>query len=160
MVLKWGTYHPVCVWLAFGMCIPRMLWVGKVGLKDSLEQPSSATGPSPLGSMGPRAGQVKTWTNYQVGQSVLHYGAKSTPTTCPPNKTPTPTITMVKSSLLRPTTKQSPPWHYHPPWHHLLALAWCQSLPIAPPLKGAKGGPFGTSSIASPHVTRSPTSSI
>ena len=27
--------------------------------------PSSATGPSPLGSTGPRAGQVKTRTNYQ-----------------------------------------------------------------------------------------------
>ena len=89
-VLKGGTYHPVCVWLAFGMCIPRTLWVGKVGLKDGLKQPSSATGPSLLGSMGPRAGQVKTQTNYQVGQSVLRHGAKSTPTTCPPNKTPTP----------------------------------------------------------------------
>ena len=66
MALKWGTYHPVCIWLAFGMCIPRMLWVGKVGLKDGLKWPSSATGPSPLGSMGPRAGQVKTRMNYQV----------------------------------------------------------------------------------------------
>ena len=65
MALKRGTYRPVCVQLAFGMCIPRTLWVGKVGLKDSLKWPSSATGPSPLGSMGPRAGQVKTRTNYQ-----------------------------------------------------------------------------------------------
>ena len=65
MALKWGTYHPVCVRLAFGMCIPRTLWVGKVGLKDGLKWPSSATGPSPLGSMGQRAGQVKTRTNYQ-----------------------------------------------------------------------------------------------
>ena len=56
MALKWGTYHSVCIWLAFGMCIPRTPWVGKVGLKDGLEQPSSDTGPSPLGSMGPRAG--------------------------------------------------------------------------------------------------------
>ena len=47
------------------MCIPRMLWVGKVDLKDGLELPSSATRPSPLGSMGPRAGQVKTRMNYQ-----------------------------------------------------------------------------------------------
>ena len=62
MALKGGTYCPVCTQLAFGMCIPRTLWVGKVGLKDGLKWPSSATGPSPLGSMGPRAGQVKTWT--------------------------------------------------------------------------------------------------
>ena len=50
-----------------------MLWVGKVGLKVGLKQPSSATGPSPFGSMGPRAGQVKikTWMNYQVSLSVL-----------------------------------------------------------------------------------------
>ena len=60
-----GTYCPVCIWPAFGMCIPRMLWLGKVRLKDCLEQPSNAIGPSPLGSMGPRAGQVKTRTNYQ-----------------------------------------------------------------------------------------------
>ena len=26
------TYCPVCVWLASGMWIPRMLWAGKVGL--------------------------------------------------------------------------------------------------------------------------------
>ena len=95
-----SSLHPACI----GMCIPRMLSVGKVGIKDGLERPASATGPSQLGSMGPRAGQVKTWTNYQVGQSVLHCGTKSTPTTCPPNKTPTP-VTMVKSSLLRPTMK-------------------------------------------------------
>ena len=77
--LNGGTYHPVCIQLAFGMCIPRTLWVGKVGLKDGLEWPSSATGPSPLGSMGPRAGQVKTQTNYQVGLSVLCHSAQSPP---------------------------------------------------------------------------------
>ena len=58
--LNWGTYHPICVRLAFVMCIPGTLWVGKVGLKDDFKWPSSATGPSPLGSTGPRAGQVKT----------------------------------------------------------------------------------------------------
>ena len=132
--LKGGIYHPVCVRLAFGMCIPRTLWVGKVGLKDSLEWSSSAAGPSPLGSMGLRAGQVKTWTNYQVGLSVLCRGTKSTPTTCPPNKTPSP-ATMVKSSLLRPTTKQFTPQHHHPLWHHLLALVQRQSLPMVPLLR-------------------------
>ena len=89
MVLEGGTYHPVCVRLAFGMCIPRMLWVGKVDLRDGLEQPSSATGPSPLGSMGLRAAQVETQTNYQVGQSVPRHGTNSTPTTYPLNKIPT-----------------------------------------------------------------------
>ena len=63
--IKGAPICPVCVRLAFGMCIPRTLWVGKVGLKDGLKRPSSATGPSLLGSMGPRAGQVKTRTNYQ-----------------------------------------------------------------------------------------------
>ena len=47
------------------MCIPRTLWLGKMGLKESLEQPFTATGPSPLGSMGLRAGQIKTQMNYQ-----------------------------------------------------------------------------------------------
>ena len=37
MVLKGHLSWPVCIWLAFGMCIPRTLWVGKVGLKDGLE---------------------------------------------------------------------------------------------------------------------------
>ena len=93
-----GTYHPVCIRLAFGRQIPRMLWVGKVGLKVSLEQPYSAIGPSLFGSMGLRAGQVKTKTlkNYQVNLSVLCRSAKSTPTACPPNKVPTPATTMVK----------------------------------------------------------------
>ena len=94
-----ATYRLVCIQLAFGMCIPRTL-VGKVGLKDGLGQPFSATGPSPSGSTGPRAAQVKTRTNFQVGQSVLCCSTKSIPTTCPPNKTPTPATTTVKSSLL------------------------------------------------------------
>ena len=59
---KGGTYCSVCIWLAFGMWIPRMLWLGKVGLKVGLKWPSSATGPSPLGSMGPSIVQVKTQT--------------------------------------------------------------------------------------------------
>ena len=126
--LKGGTYRPVCIQLVFGMWIPRMLWVGKVGLKDGLKQPSSATGPSLLGSMGPRAGQVKTRTNYQVGLSVLHHGTKLTPTTCLPNKTPTPTTTMVKSSLFRPIIKQFTLWSHHPFWHHLLAPVQCTNL--------------------------------
>ena len=83
-----------------------MLWVGKVGLKVGLKWPSSVTGPSPFGSMGPGAGQVKTktWTKYQVGLSVLCHGAKSTPTKCQPNKTPTP-ATMVKSRVFRTMMK-------------------------------------------------------
>ena len=159
-VSKGGTYHPVCIRLAFGMWIPRMLWVGKVGLKVGLKWPSSATGPSPFGSMGLRAGQVKTktWTNYQVGLSVL-CGAKSTPTTCPPNKTPTPTTTMVKLSLFRPRKAVYAMVH-HPPWHHPLALARHHSLHYGTSVKGAKGGPSGTGSITGPHITRLPTSSI
>ena len=32
---KGGTYYPVCIWLAFRMWIPKMLRVGKVGVKVS-----------------------------------------------------------------------------------------------------------------------------
>ena len=65
--VKGGHYHPICIWLAFGMWIPRTLLEGKVGLKVGLKRPSSATGPSPFGCMGLRAEQVKikTWINYQ-----------------------------------------------------------------------------------------------
>ena len=57
-----------------------MLRVVKVGVKVGLKQPSSATGPSPFGSTGLSAGQVKTktWTNSQVGLSALRSGVKST----------------------------------------------------------------------------------
>ena len=82
-------------------------------MKVGLKWPSSAIGPSPFGSMGPSAGQGKTWTNYQVGLSVLHHSTKSTPTTCPPNKKPTPATTIAKSSLRRPTMKWFTPRHYH-----------------------------------------------
>ena len=111
-----------------------------MGLKDGLEQPSSATGPSPLGSMGPSTGQVKTRMNYQVGQSVLHHGTKSTPNICPPNKIPTPSTTKVKLSIFRPKMKQFTPQHHHPPWHHLLALAQRQSFPMAPLLRAPRAG--------------------
>ena len=109
MALKGGTYHQVCIWLVLGMCIPRTLWVSKVGLKDGLKWPSSATGPSPLGFMGPRAGQVKIQTNYQSRSSLFCAMVQSPPLphTCQTRHQP-PT-TMVKSSLLRLTTKQSPP---------------------------------------------------
>ena len=122
------------------MWIPRTLWVGKVGLKVSLKQPSSAIGLSPFGSMGPGAGQVKIQTNYQVGLSILRHGTKSTPTTCLPNKTPTTSKTLVKSSLFRPMTKRFIPWHHHPPQHHPLAPARCHSLPMAPPLRVPRVG--------------------
>ena len=51
-----------------------------MGLQVFLKQPSSTTGPSPLGSMGLGAGQVKTetQTNFQNSLSVLCHGAKST----------------------------------------------------------------------------------
>ena len=106
-------------------------------MKVSLGQPSNAIGPSPFGSMGPKAGQVKTktWTNYQVSLSVLHRSAKSTPTTCPTNKTPAPATTMVKLSLFRPMTKQFTLWLHHPPWHHPLALVWHHSLQLVLPLR-------------------------
>ena len=40
--LKGGTHRPVCVQLAFGMWIPRMLRVVKVDEKAGLKWPSSA----------------------------------------------------------------------------------------------------------------------
>ena len=141
------------------MCIPRTLWVGKVGLKDGLKQPSSATGPSPLGSMGPRAGQVKTWTNYQVGLFILCYSAKSTPTTCPPNKTPTTRnngqVEPVEAdddavSSAASSSAAAPP--------SSTTAAPVSSYSASP--KGTKGGPSGAGSIAGPHDTRLPTSSI
>ena len=141
------------------MCIPRTLWVGKVGLKDGLKLPSSATGPSPLGSMGLRAGQIKTRMNYQVSLFVLCYGTKSTPTICPPNKTPTTCnngqVEPVEaddeavSSAASPSTAAPP---------SSTGTAPVSSYGTSP--KGAKGGPSGAGSIAGPLVTHSPTSSI
>ena len=141
------------------MCIPRMLWVGKVGLKDGLEQPSSATGPSPLGSMGPRAGQVKTRTNYQSWSVCSVPWHKVHPYHMPAKQDTNPT-TMVKLSLLRPMIKQSPPRHYHLPGHHLLVPGAAPISSYGASPKGTKGGPSGTGSIAGPHITCSPTSSI
>ena len=130
-----------------------------MGLKDGLEQPFIAIRPSPLGFMGLRVGQVKTWTNYQVSQSVLHHGTKSTPTTCPPNKTPTThnngqvepveandkaVSSMVSSSTVVPPSSAT--------------TAPVSSYSASP--KGAKGGPSGAGSIAGPHITCLPTSSI
>ena len=34
-----GTYCPDCIWLTFRIWIPRMLRVGKVGIKVNLKQP-------------------------------------------------------------------------------------------------------------------------
>ena len=69
-------YHLVCIWLASGMWIPRMLWEGRVGSKVGLKWTSSATEPSPFGSMGPGARQVmtKTQMNYQV--SLLYFALR------------------------------------------------------------------------------------
>ena len=53
-----SSLHLACI----GMWIPRTLWVGKVGLKVGLKQPSSATGPSLFSSTGMGAGQIKTKT--------------------------------------------------------------------------------------------------
>ena len=60
---------------------------------------------------------------------------KSTPTTCLPNKTPTPTTTMVKLSLFRLMTKQFTSWHHYLLQHHPLALVWCHSLYLVPLLR-------------------------
>ena len=121
--------------LHLGCGFPGRYGLGKVDEKVGLKQPSSATGPSPFGSMGFGVGQVKTRTNYQVSLSVLHHGIKSTPTTCPPNKTPTPATTIVKLSLFRPIIKQFTPQCHHPPWHHPLVLVWHHFLPTVPPLR-------------------------
>ena len=67
---------------------------------------------------------------------------------------------MVKLSLLRLMIKHSPLWHHHPPQHHLLNTGTAPISSYGTPPRGAKGGPSSASSIASPHVTRSPTSSI
>ena len=40
--IRGGTYHLVCIWLAFRMWIPRTLRVGKVGVKVGFKQPSRA----------------------------------------------------------------------------------------------------------------------
>ena len=158
MVLKGhlsSSLHLACVWDVYS----RMLWVGKVGLKDGLKWPSSAKGPSPLGSMGPRAGQVKIRTNYKIGQSVLCHSAKSTPTTCTPNKTPTtrnngqvePAEANDKAvSSVASSSATKPP--------SSTGAAPVSSYGTSP--KGTKGSPSSTGSIASPHVTRSPTFSI
>ena len=124
----------------------------------SLKCPSSATGPSPFGSMGLSAGQVMTqiWTNFQIGLSVLRRDAKFTPTTHPPNKIPTPATTMVKLSLLSlfRTTKWWPtiPRLYHLPQHHPLVPAWCNSLRLLPPLREPRA------TLLAPALSPAPTS--
>ena len=128
-----------------------------MGLRDGLERPSSATEPSPLGSRGPRAGQVKTQTNYQVGQYILHSGTKSTPTTCPPNKTPTnrnnngqvyPVEADDKAvSSVASSSVVAPP--------SCIGAAPISSYSASP--RGTKGGPSSTGSIAGPmSPTRPP----
>ena len=42
MALEGGTYHPVCILLAFRVWISRTLRAGKVGVKVSFKWPSSA----------------------------------------------------------------------------------------------------------------------
>ena len=39
IVSEGGTYHPIYIWLAFRVWIPRMLMVCKVGVKVGLKQP-------------------------------------------------------------------------------------------------------------------------
>ena len=82
--------------------------------------------------MGLRVGQVKTRMNY-YSQSVCTVPChKVHPYPHARQTRHQPPARTVKSSLLRPTTKQSAPQHHHPPQHHLLPLAWHQSLPTAP----------------------------
>ena len=53
-----------------------------------------------------------------------------------------PPATMVKSSLLRPMTKQSPPRHHHLPWHHLLPPVHGTSLFLWRLSQGRQGWSF------------------
>ena len=127
-----------------------------MGLKVGLKQSVSATGPSPFGSMGLGTRQVmtKTQTIYQVGLSVLHHSAKSNPTTCLPNRTPTPTTTMVKSSLpslFRMTTRWPTMPRHHLLWCHPLALAQHHSLSTAPSLRVPRVGLPAPVSAQGPH---------
>ena len=68
------------------------------------------------------------------------------PTTCPPNSTPTPaTITIVKSSSLRSNLFRMAKWPTMPQchlllWHNPLVLVWCHSLLKAPLLRAPRVG--------------------
>ena len=90
--------------------------------------------------------------NYQVGLSVLHHSAKSTPTTCPPHRTPTPATTMVMPSLFRMKRQWLTMLQHYPPWHHPLALAQHHSLPMVPPLRVPRVG------LPAPALSPAPTS--
>ena len=78
----------------------------------------------------------------------------SCPTTCQPNRTPTPTTTMVKLSLFR-IMKQPTPWH-HPPQYYPLALAWSHSLLTAPPLRVPRVGFLAPVSAQAPMSPAAP----
>ena len=132
-----SSLHLACVW----MCIPGTLWVGKVGFKDGLEWPSSAIGPSLFGSMGPGAGQVKTQTNYQVGQSVHSAPRRKVhPYHMPTKQDTNPQQQWSKSSLFRPMIKQSYLWHHHLPVAPSSCAVQCHSLPMVPLLRVPRVG--------------------
>ena len=64
------------------------------------------------------------------------------PTTCPPNRTPSPAATIVKTSLLQPGLPRMVEWptlpqHHLLPWHLPLALARHYLLPTLAPHPGA-----------------------
>ena len=83
MVSKGATYHLVCVQLVFRVWIPRILRVGKVGVKVSLKQPLGAR--LILQDLAHLALWIRAqdklteiWTNFQVSVSVSHCSTKST----------------------------------------------------------------------------------
>ena len=158
-----GTYHPVCTWPASGRWIPRTLRVVKVGVKVSLKQPSSATGPSIFGSMSLGAGQVKTetWTNSQVGLSILCCGTKFTL----PYHMPTKQDTNPHSNngQVKPVKDNNKVACATISSSATVPSSCASAVPLSfygTSFKGTKGGPSYASIRSGPHVTRCPTSSI
>ena len=128
------------------MWIPRKLRVGKVGVKDGLKQISST------GLVLQDLAHLALWV-WVEGESKKDVEELSrlvcqlctltlgppTPPTCPPNRSPTPTATMVKGrhSLWLGLCRLAE-WPT-PPWRHPLAPAQCHSLHLAPPSRAPRG---------------------
>ena len=143
------------------MWIHRTLWVGKVGIKAGLKWPSSATGPSLLGSTGPRAGQVKRRMNLP-SRSILFCTAwhKVYPYHMP---TKQDTNSRNNNIQVKPVQANDKAVYTVALSSAVAPSSYAGMAPLSSystSIKGAKGGPSGASSIAGPHITCSPTSSI
>ena len=152
------------MWFVSRILVPKMLRVGKVGVKVSLKWPSS------IGLMLQDLARLALWVQLQdksrqrhrwtskVSLSVLCCGTKSIlPPTSPPNKTPTPAATTVKVSspqlgLFRIAEWLTPLRYHLLPWHNPLVLMQHYSLllQLAPPLRAPRVG------LPAPVLARSP----